>query len=246
MRAHQTGFTMVELMIALAIGLFLMSGLMTLVQDNRRTFDSQSKLAVLQDSQRLAFTMMTDVAQEAGYFPDPTTNTAASTLPAVTAAATGSANAMASGQAITGTDNAAAPGDTITIRYTTATGDGILNCNGTTNSSGANAAYANTFKVVVTGGISQLVCLRESGVVYPLVNGVQNLQLLYGVNTLASSTGADTYMTSTQVTAANAWGSVISVQISLTFVNPLYVAAGLGQQQYLTLSRMVSVMNQTG
>jgi len=97
------------------IGLFLLGGLMTLVQDNRRTFSSQNMLSQLQDSERLAMTMMTDVIQAGGYFPDPTTNTAISALPV--------SGTIAAGQPFFGTYNAAAPGDSITVRYATTTGD---------------------------------------------------------------------------------------------------------------------------
>src|SRR5579863_9969258 len=127
----ERGFTVVELMVALLIGLFLLGGLLTLVDDNRRTFSSQNQLSQLQDAERVAMTMITDVVQTAGYFPDPTSNTATLALPGV--------GAFAAGQALTGTYNAAAPGDTITVRYATTTGDGILNCIGQTNTSGNTA-----------------------------------------------------------------------------------------------------------
>ena len=51
---RQSGFTLVELLVALLIGLFLLGGLMTLVQDNRRTFAGQNQLSQLQDSERMA------------------------------------------------------------------------------------------------------------------------------------------------------------------------------------------------
>jgi len=55
----------------------------------------------------------------------------------------------------------------------------------------------------------------------------------------------DEYLNAGQMTAAN-WQNVISVQISLTFLNPLYSAAGQGQAQFITVQRVVDVMNQTG
>jgi hypothetical protein len=82
-----------------------------------------------------------------------------------------------------------------------------------------------------------------------LVSGVTNLSVLYGVKTNGAAAGnnVDTYMNATQVTAAPGyWQSVISVQISLTFTNPLYTAAGQGQAQTITIQRVVDVMNQTG
>jgi type IV pilus assembly protein PilW len=229
----QRGLTLVELLIALLIGLFLFGGLLTVVQDSKRAFQGQNQLSQLQDAERLAMTMMTDVIQAAGYFPDPTTNTATSTLPAF--------GAMAVGQAMTGTD-AAGPLDTITSRYTTANGDGILNCTGSSNTSGANFSYVNTFSVVNTGGTWQLVCTRENGVQYALVNGVTNLSVLYGVSTTANAKNTDTYMTATQVTAAAAWNNVVSVQITLQFTNPLFVAGGQGQPATLTFTRLINVM----
>ena len=76
------GFTLVEILIALLIGLFLMGALITIVQANRTVFGNQNKLAQMQDGERMAMTMIADVIQSAGYFPDPTTNTLATSLSA--------------------------------------------------------------------------------------------------------------------------------------------------------------------
>lgn len=229
---------MVELMVALLIGLFLMGGLMALLQNNRKAFSSQSALAQLQDSERLAMSMMAGVVQQSGYFPDPTLNS-----PSTALSASGS---FASGQGLTGSTTAGS--DTIIARYTTAPGDGILNCHGTSNpaASGTNATYVNAFSIVVTGGLSQLVCTDENNVVYPLVNGVTNLSVLYGVNTTASGTNVDTYMTAAQVTAATAWNNVISAKITLTFTNPLYVSTNVeGQPPTILVQRYITIMRQT-
>jgi type IV pilus assembly protein PilW len=233
---RQRGFTMIELMIALLIGLFLMGGLLSLLQSNKRAFTSQNKLSQLQDSERLAMTMLNDVVEQAGYFPDPTLNTALSTLPL--------SGSFAQGQSLTG--STAGTGDTISVRYTTANGDGILNCTGGTNTTGANFTYVNTFSVKVNAqGVSQLVCTREDGTPYPLVNNVTSMTALYGVNTIGSGDNVDTYMTAAQVTAAADWNNVISVQVTLTFNNPLY-APGQGQPQTLQITRNINIMKQTG
>jgi type IV pilus assembly protein PilW len=238
-RRGQSGFTIIELMIALLIGLFLLGGLLTIVQDNRRVFGNQNQLAQLQDNERLALSMMTDVIQMAGYFPDPTSNSAQSTMLATTTPT------MVAGQAITGLSNATAPGDTITVRYTTSGSDGILSCTGA-STTGGNFTYTNTFSVVVNAsGVSQLVCTRENGVQYPLVNGVTNLTVLYGVNTTGGN-NVDTYMTATKVNSTSNWNNVISANIALTFTNPLFATAPQGQPPTFVLQRNVAVMNQTG
>jgi type IV pilus assembly protein PilW len=235
---HQRGFTLLELMIAMTIGLFLAGALVTVVQTNKRVFLNQNSLEQMQDGQRMAMTLMADVIQSAGYFPQPWANTLSGTL-----IANGS---FATSQSITGTYTAAAPGDSISVRYMTAPQDGILNCSGTSNTNavgGANILYVNTFAVVA----NQLQCTDQNGIAYTLVSGVTKLSVLYGVNTSGSGNNVDTYMNATQVTAAPGyWQSVVSVQISLTFTNPLYTAAGQGQAQTITVQRFVDVMNQTG
>ena len=233
---HQRGFTLLEIMIAMTIGLFLAGALITVVQTNKRVFLNQNQLEQMQDGQRMAMTLMADVIQSAGYFPDPTTNTLFGTLIA--------SGAFANSQAITGTYTAAAPGDSISVRYMTASGDGILNCSGLSNTTGANTRYVNQF--AVQGNPGQLVCTMN-GTQYTLVTGVTKLTVLYGVKTNAAAAGnnVDEYLNASQMTAAN-WQNVISVRISLTFTNPLYSAAGQGQAQFITVQRVVDVMNQTG
>jgi type IV pilus assembly protein PilW len=234
---QQRGFTLVELMIALLIGLFIAGGLVILVQDNKRTFASQSQLAQLQDTERLAMTMMTDVIQAAGYFPNPTLNTAATALPPT--------GGMAAGQPFTGTGSGTL--DQITVRYATNSGDGILTCNGTSNTTGAVTPYTNVFSVVTTGGVGQLVCTLN-GTAYPLVNGVTNLAISYGINSTGTSNNVDTYKTAAQMLTAD-WNNIISVQVTLTFNNPLYSATGQGQGTQpptVSLQRTVGVMRQTG
>ncbi len=54
------GFTLVELMVTVAIALFLLGGLLTIVQTVRRANMSQQALAQLQDEQRFALTVITD------------------------------------------------------------------------------------------------------------------------------------------------------------------------------------------
>jgi type IV pilus assembly protein PilW len=236
----QRGFTLLEIMIAMSIGLFLTGALLTIVQTNKAVFVNQSQLAQLQDSERMAMTLMADVIQRAGYFPDPTVNTAGGTLIA--------SAPFANGQTITG-----AAGDTVSVRYMTAGGDGILNCSGLSNPvGGPNTLYVNQFNVAVTAGVpgGQLICTvtTVNGTTpYTLVNGVTNLSVLYGVKTNLAAAGnnVDTYLRASQMTLTN-WNNVITVMVTLTFNNPLFVAAGQGQAPSFTIQRVVNLMNQSG
>src|ERR1700733_9626046 len=109
-RFAQRGFSLIELSIAVLIALFLLGGLVTLVQGFRRANGTQTALSQLQDNQRIAMTLITNVVQKAGYFPNPVlqqlSSFAAETLDGV---------AVASRQVIGGLDNAA--GDTVLVRF---------------------------------------------------------------------------------------------------------------------------------
>jgi type IV pilus assembly protein PilW len=241
----QRGFTLIEILIALLLGVFLLAALLTIVQANRVVYGDQSQLAQLQDNERMAMTLMADVIQSAGYFPTtiPPTNTQAGALTAIPP--------FAVGQSISGTHSATVPGDAIFVRYMSAPNDGILNCSGLSNTGAANQLNVNEF--LIQNG--QLVC-NMNGTVYNLVSGVTNstttlgvtnLTILYGVKTNgAAGNDVDTYLDASQMTPAN-WSSVISVMIQLTFTNPLYKTSGTTTQpQTVSFQRVVGVMNQTG
>jgi type IV pilus assembly protein PilW len=249
LRVQQRGFTLVELSVATLIGLFLLGGLLTLVQDMRRTFSNQNQLGQLEDNERLAMTLMTDVIQAAGYFPDPNLETISQALGAV--------GAFQAGQAITGTHNAAPPGDTITVRYLTAPNDGVINCQGNSNPGGAgNLPYLNKFSADALGNLNcsvnnNLAVPLISGTgaqLTPLAGGVTNLQILYGVKTNIAlvNNNADTYLTAPQVNAGNYWPNVICVKVTLTFDNSAMHKSQARQPATIQFTRVVTVMSRGG
>jgi type IV pilus assembly protein PilW len=223
-------------MVALLIGLFLLGALLIIVQTNKRVFVNQNQLAQLQDGERMALTVVSDVLQSAGYFPDPTTNTLAMTLT--------QSLPFAVGQSVYGVSSGTPAGDQLYVRYMTTGGDGILNCSGQSNPiGGANTLYVNMFQVLN----GQLVCIMN-GTQYNLVSGVTNMTIQYGVkaNAVAPGNNVDTYMTAAQVDAAGLWDNVIAALVQVTFTNPMYVPGQTGQPPTVSIQRVISVMNQTG
>lgn len=232
----QRGFTLVELMVAVAIALFLLYGIVTIVQNVRRSSLDQQSLAQLQDQQRFAMTVLTDVIQAGGYFPDPTTWTPATSLPA--------AAPFGPGQPFFGTHAAAAPGDSIWVRFRTAQGDGVINCTGGTNIAlGATHLYSNAFSIVA----GQLMCSLDGAAAVALVSGVTNLTIYYGVkrNFAVTDYNVDTYLTANQMLNTD-WDNISSVRVILTFTNPLYKGPGGGQPPTITFDRVVEVMARAG
>jgi type IV pilus assembly protein PilW len=231
--ASQSGFSLIELMIAILIALFLIGGIIVVEQGVHTAYGNQSGIAQLQDEERFAMTMLTDTISSAGYFPNPTLTSEVAALPS-----TGSPLNMEAGQSLTG---AAGPPDSVYARFMTASGDGTDFCDGTTNTSGGNLTYTSYLYVAS----NELYCQVQPGTgsawnaAVPLVNGVTNMQIWYGVNTSGTDNNVDTYIPSSSMTAAN-WQSVSSVMIVLTFLNPLYGSPG--QQETVTFRRVIGVM----
>lgn len=243
------GFTLIELMIALLIGLFIAAGLVTLVQAMKRTSTSQAGLSQLQDNERMAMSLIANAVQSAGYYPNPLVNNASTLFLAQTSPASSAtgAVALAASQSMTGSVNNlnTALGDQITVRYTTAGADNVLNC------AGATSATQKTWsQTLVIDANQNLVCSLYDGVnapiVVPLVNGVTNLQIVYGVQTNGSAqyNSADTYLAAAAVPS---WTAVRSVKITLTFNNPLKGQPGqLVIGPTIQFTRVITVMNATG
>jgi len=248
---RQRGVTLVELMVSMGIAVFLLGGLLVIVQNTRNTFGAQNQLAQLQDSERLAMSLIGDVVQSAGYFPDPTTNTASSALPA-------DALFPVAARSISGSRLAGTPEDVLAVRYLTANNDGIINCTGNSNNTGANLLYENLFAIDANGN---LVCSLNGQapvtlIAGPIVNGVQlkaitNMRVFYGVQTnVALANGAvDSYLRANEMTASN-WNNVVSVKVILFFTNPLAAQAGQpptpGQPATIRVERVIGVMNRAG
>lgn len=234
----QRGIGLIELLVVMLISLFMMMGLFSIVYGTRTNYLAQNQLSQLQDGERLAMNILSGVVQTGGYFPNPATTTATAALPAATIAGV----AFASGQAISGV-----AGDQIYVRYVAGTNDGIMDCNGQTNTTGAALTNVNTFYV---NGSQQLVCQvianGVAGAVQPVVNGVTAMAVMYGVDVNADLS-ADEYRTAAQVTAAGAWNNVVSVRVTLTFANALTGAAAPGSAAAAqpTLTRVIDLLNKS-
>jgi type IV pilus assembly protein PilW len=262
----QHGFSIVELMIAMLIALFLLGGLVTLVAGTRRSNGTQSAMSQLQDNERIAMTLITNVVQNAGYMPNPTVGgqTLNSFLTETYAGVSFSGS-----QVVGGLYNAAAPGDTFAIRFfapvqdTTGT---IINCAGQSNTSAANLLwYTNVFSVVNVNGTPWLQCQARSNnngaagtpQTVNLIPNVTKISVLYG---LGSATGASVsdysvvqYLNAAQVTAvANGWLYVTCIKVTLTFLLPQYGTVG-GQMMSsaapnstITFQRVIPIMSRVG
>lgn len=181
--------------------------------------------------------MLTTVISSAGYYPNPTTTSTNTAFPA-----TGSPLNMQTSQTLYGpATGASPPHDAIYVRYMTASGDGITFCDGTTNTSGGPLTY--TTYIYVSG--NDLYCQVQPGngaawnTAVPLISGVTDMVVRYGVSTSGLDNNIDTYVPPSSMTTGY-WQNVGSVMVSLTFQNPL--SASPGQPQTVSFRRVIGVM----
>jgi type IV pilus assembly protein PilW len=234
---RQAGFSLIELMVALVIGLFLLLGFTASFMNTKQAFVSQDQLSLLQDNERLALTVLASTVQSAGYFPDPKDATAADNLPARSSATYGN---MVAAQGIVGTMGSGTASDTLTSRLVTKSGDGLTDCLGQANMSGTKQQVVNIFAV---NAANELVCSVDGGVNFvPLVSNVARFSTTYLADTDPSATvDAYRYQSATATTAANLWPIVKAVRISIDFANPY--AAQPGQPATIQWVQTVNLMN---
>lgn len=238
---RQKGLSLVELMVALVLSLFLLTGVITIFINTKVSYSAQQALAALQENQRLASTVLSNTIQQAGYFPyNSTTPTNQYAFPAKN-------NFALPGQVIYGT------GSTIEVRYVTAPNDGLINCNGGSNTGSTQYSVTEVISLnsdslecsVGSGSPQQIVSPLGSQAYNPKGGGISGMQVLYGVAPKKSDS-VDQYLDASQVQSQNEWMQVRSVLITLDFVNPMYDPKHAnGQPQTLKMTRVINLQNLT-
>jgi len=237
-RAFQHGYSLLELSVALLVAMFLLNGMFMILRSMLSTSESPRALSQLQDDARAAMTVMTDVIQQAGYYPNAPEVEATAALPP------GQTFPVA-GQAVAGGSNAY--GDQITVRYRGDSSKTVLDCRGIAIPNGALEDM--TFSVQRgppdNTGQPGLFCLIN-GIAVPVAASVRHLRVSYGVDSNASGF-ANTYLRSNQMIdgTSNHWTSVYTVKVSVQFANPLYGQPGQ-TRPYVEFSRVIGVMSRTG
>jgi type IV pilus assembly protein PilW len=236
------GFSMVELMVAIAVSAFLLVGLFSIMQSTRKTSDNERLLAQLQDNQRIAMSLLTTVVEATGFYSNALTVAQTDALPVAP-------NFAQQGQSVSGSQDANG-NDFFYARFQTDGTDGLLSCLGPSTTVGV---YVTKFSLIAdpaATGTYQLVCAVNGGADVPLVKGLTRMQVFYGTGTsltAANSAGAaDAYLTAAQVgTNPMFWTNVFSMRVILTFKNPL--ASQPGQTKAtIDFGRVINIKSRSG
>lgn len=237
---RQAGLTLIELMVSMVITLIMLGAILVIYLNMKSTFTAQDEMAQLQDSERLVLTMLTTSIESAGYFVNPLTSTATTALPASTITwPDGTTSNFVAGQAIVGSGSgtgAGAASDTVAVQYQTNGGDGLMNCQGGSNSNppGTAQLWINVFAI---NSNNELTCALGAGTPVALASNVSSMHVVYGVDTTGSGV-TDSYLPASAITAAGLWPNVHTTQITLSFLSSVAFANGVAPPIVQTISLM--------
>ena len=182
-RKQQQGFTLVELMIAMMLGVFLLAGIIQTFIGSRQSYRLQENMSRLQENGRFAMHFIGQGIRMADYHKCHTT-------PSVSTAISGNNDAGLNGS------------DDVTITKLT-------------NDCGATDVTETTKYLVqagTTGAVPGLFRKIGTNPAQELVEGVENIQILYGVDTDESK--SPNYYVAAGTTGLD-YSKVISVSVSL-------------------------------
>lgn len=231
---RERGFSLIELLVAMVIALFVIGSAMGTMLTQKRNLDDRDRFATLQERQRLVATVLDNVVTAAGYFPDPVNLKVTDAFPA--------AGLFAAGQSLVGSDGASpTDSDSVTIRFLAdnKTTDPVIGCNGDTNAGSTTASrmFENTLSVdPVTRTLNCTIGGTMATNSTPIVAGVDSMKILYGVDSNGDGS-VDGYATWFQV--GMQWDVVKTIQFTIRYANPL---TGPGQPAVLTVRRTVPLM----
>lgn len=191
MSQKQQGFSLIEMMVAMLIGLFLIGGVISVYVSNSQSSRVNTGLRTIQENGRFALISLRDSLQMAGFISDYD--------PAIIIDPFDASPAFTSN-------------DRIKVIF-----EGTVDCTGTSVVAvpPATKPFVNNFYSV--SGAGTLQCLGNGAVAEDIIDGVDQFRILYGLDD-DNDNIADRYVTAATVTAlgANAWrNNVSSVRIGL-------------------------------
>ena len=225
--ALQRGFTLVEIMVALTLGLLVLAGVIQVFLSTQQSARIQQAASRMQEDGRMAMALLSRYFRQAGYTTYPWDKGGTVWAPAINARGFPASAPFAAGQVVSGADITANGVDTdsIRIRYQGAADGSVTDCLGQTVP--VNQMTDITLSLSINNPMpaqgQALMCTVNGagGSTQPLVAGLEGMTILYGlsrgpngVDANGRLTGATAYVPAAQVPAGD-WNRVISIRISL-------------------------------
>jgi type IV pilus assembly protein PilW len=220
------GFTMVEMMVAMALGLLLVLVIAQIFIGSKEAYNSIEEMSRLQENARFAVGQLGRVVRMASFMTDPLGNRVI-LFPAAA-------------RALDAVDGGGPASDQLTVRYQGSgapAADGtVLDCRGN-QIKGGDLAVNRYYLANGANGRTSFFC-DNTGTVGPattgpieLVPNVENMQVLLGEDTNADF-AADRYVTTAGVANLD---NVVSVRIALLLTTNDFIATALDTNTYAIL-----------
>lgn len=239
-RPAAAGFTMVELLVAMTLGLLLTIVIGQVFLTSKESYRTTEDLSRLQENARFAVSALTRIVRMAAFSTDPNAIKSA-VFPLATA------------PALAGVNGAGTAADEITVRYqgsgAPAADDTILDCHGNAVK-GGDLAVGRYYLAAGADGASALFC-DNTGTVLPvgtptgpveLASGVENMQVLYGEDAKPTPDGtANRYVDPSA--AGFSFDRVVSLRFALLVRSTNEVAASTDTRTYNLLGTVFDPVN---
>ena len=236
---RQAGMTLIELLIAMGLGVFLVTALVQVLLANHTSFSVQRNMSRMQEDARFATAVINKAISMAGYREDSTLALSShfSTQTAPAGQALPPPVTFTGVQVVSGTDSNAAGSadeiqdgsDTVAVRFRGSDDNSTTDCHGNVVAAGAvavNRFYIDDSSlfcrsdIVDTGTGNTLTSATPK---QALVDNVLNMQILYGMSTAEdpNDLGAECYLPASTPIGAGSdcttlnYDRVVSVRISL-------------------------------
>jgi type IV pilus assembly protein PilW len=202
----QAGVSLVELMIAMTLGIFLMGATAQMYFSTRLTSNLNNELNRLQENGRFALELLSESIRIAGYMGPSQTGA----IPAYfLQSACGGFDPCTS-------DGGGTNSDRIAVQINPPPDDGTeTDCTGT--AIGATDVIANVYYITTTDDVSTLTCRgfnvttnAWNAAEQALIDGIDSMQIQYGIDSTGNGTTA--FVSADQVAS---WGDVRAVRIGL-------------------------------
>ena len=234
---NHSGFTLIELMIAMVLGLFILVGILQISVSSKKTYQVANYSAVLQEDLRSVTNEISRIVRIAGYRSSPSTRIADVFL--------SDATFDVKGQVIIGTDGETnADSDSLSLRLQ-GSGDGegvpdgdIIDCIG--NAVDANDIATIRLEIIKADGLLRCTSANETRgdeQSVDLVANIENMQLLYGIDT-DNDLYANEYITATAVTVRDLWVNIVSLKLAI-LLKSSHEISGFENKKDITLNDVV-------
>ena len=246
----QVGLSLIELLIATSIGIFLLSGIATSYISSIKSNSNRDQFSVLEDNAQIALEAITNTLEHTGY-PSMSNKTLVNRFvrkkAGIVSETCGVHNSVLdrtiypTNTTFDNKSGSVETGDSITgvfygdaNFFTDCTGGQLpLDCRVGTTSDSDTAKIYSTFYLDKTN--NTLMCAgSRRNTAEPIAEGVENIQFLYGVDT-GDDLIADRYINAKDLFLSNLEDKVISIQVAILVHSLLPVHAKKEQRTYTLL-----------